>query len=256
MDTPQPSSVDGVASLYGANFQSINRRLLLAGLLVLPFGAQAQRRRGKEPAPPPAPRVISLSWQGTAKIYYGDGFLEFKVNTLVQPFGNVRSESWLSHQPPSTRNTLILDGNGAWTETRGGRVALPQQQAAFERNQHAVFGYLLEPAALPVDPKAKPPKRRRKDPPPPPPVDPMGQFSRVVTRPGFPPATLYFDGGRITTIDYQIDPPQPGPRVNERFTMSGEVTSGTVRFPQRIVVTQDGRNYHELNITSFQATMG
>lgn len=205
---------------------------------------------------PPAPRVVSLSWQGTAKIYYGDSFLEFKVNTLVQPFGNVRSESWLSHEQPSTRNTLVLEGNGGYTETPGGRVALPQLQAAFERNQHAVFGYLLEPAALPVDPKAKPPKRRRNDPPPPPPVDPMGQFSRVVTRPGFPSATLYFNGGRITTVDYQVDPPQTGAKVNERFTLTGAVASGSVVFPQKIVVTQDGRNYYELNISSFQATMG
>lgn len=245
MDTPMPSETDSRSSLYGEAVQSINRRLLLAGLIMLPVAAQAQKRKkGKEP------RVTQLHWEGTLRIFVGNNHLPLGVSATVQPFGRVRSDSWLTNEGPGKRRTLVIDGAQGWSEGAGKRVELSPQQLMHERQQYAAYAYMLEGPPPPPKPK----KRKKNEPEPP--IDYAQTMTRVVEQNGFPPATLTWLGGRLAYLDIVVDPPQPGPKINERYTFSGEILSNGVRWPRQITITQDGRAYQELTLQAFEATLG
>lgn len=241
-----PSERDGLSPLYGAAIHSINRRLLLAGLIALPVAAHAQKRKKTK-----EPRITSLHWEGTSRIFVGNSHISIGVSTTIQPFGRVRSDSWLVSEGPGKRRTLVIEDNQGWTEGGGGlnRITLPAQQVLHERQQYAAYAYMLEGPPEPPKPK----KRKKNEPEPPPVYDPT--ITRQVSQDGFPPATLTFLNGKLTYVDMVVDPPQSGPRINERFTLSGEIVSNNIRWPRQITITQDGRAYQELTLQAFHVTI-
>ncbi len=212
---------------------------MLAGLAAIPLVAwgaplAALQRRQRQPkrAVAPVRQIASLRFVGTAKINVGgNGVVDVGVDTTVVPFVSARSDSWLLVEP-TKRRTLVITATDGWTERDGVRAPMPPQQVAHERQQYGVYGYLL---GLGQEVTRAPNTRR-------------------LQQPGYPPADLYYDAGRVAIIDMVVDPPRAGNRLTERFTFSGELVSNEVKWPQRISILQDLRPFYELTITNFEAT--
>ncbi|WP_326524053.1 hypothetical protein [Sphingomonas sp.] len=237
MYTPGPSEFDGDHALYGIATDRINRRLLLAGLAAIPLigladAAEAQNRRDRQRRGRRT-ELKSARWEGTGKIYFGDrGWVEIGFATTMEPFVRVRSESWVVGEPAADRRTLVIEPNEAYSTQGGRRTDLSAQQAAHERQQYGVYAYMLGLGRQST----------------------ASSGARKSAQPGFPEATLYYDGDRVSIIDIVVDAPRPGPRMTERFTLTGELASGEARFPQKIAILQDLRPAYELQVTKFEAT--
>lgn len=202
-------------------------------LAMLAGEAWAQRRPRRGRNAPKTREVASLAWTGTARLYgIGTATIEVGVETSVVPFVSARSASWLTVEGPAKRRTLVIEPTEAWTERDGVRTPLSAQQALHERQQYGIYGYMLGLGAE----VSKAENRRR------------------LQQPGYPPADLYYENGRLAFIDYIVDPPRAGAKLGERFTLTGEQVSNEVKFPQSLSILQEGRPYYDLTITSFQAT--
>ena len=216
----------------------IDRRLVLLGLAAAPLvgfagRAHAKEKKPKKPKKGKKPVLASLSWDGTAKIYFGDkGVVDIGMTTMVEPFVRARSDSWLISEGPTKRRTLFVEPTEAYTMRDGQRSDLPAQQGLHERQQYGVYGYMLGMG-----------KEVSK-----------GRGTRRLQQPGYPPADLYYEGDRLAIIDMVVDSPRPGPKMGERFTFIGEQVSGDIRWPQKIAILQDVRPSFELVITRFAAT--
>ena len=238
MDTPERSDIDGGLGLDGELRYRIDRRLVLLGLAAAPLVgfaglAEAKEKKPKKPKKGKKPVLKSLNWDGTAKIYFGDkGVIDIGVTTMVEPFVRARSDSWLTSEGPTKRRTLFVEPAEAYSVRDGQRSPLPEQQGLHERQQFCVYGYMLGIGKE----LAKGPNTRR------------------LQQPGYPVADLYYIGDRLAVIDMVVDPPRPGLKMAERFTFTGELTSGDVRWPQKIAILQDLRPSFELTITRFEAT--
>lgn len=214
----------------------VDRRLLLLGLAALPLIGfapdAAAQKKPKKPKKGKQPVLKSLNWDGTAKIFFGDrGFIDVGVVTTVEPFVRARTDSWLVSEGPAKRRTLFVDPNDVYSLQDGKRETLPAPQALHERQQYAAYGYMLGLG-----------KEVSK-----------GPNTRRLQQPGYPPADLYYEGDRLAMLDMTVDAPRAGAKLGERFTFTGEMVSGSVRWPQKIAILQDARPAFELTITRFEA---
>lgn len=139
MKTPA-GPADPSPTLYGCVAPGINRRLVVTGGLLLPFAARAGTLY--------APKVKALAWTGTAEVAAPDGNLLLDISTRVEAFVRARSQSNISGKPETAR-TLIVEPDGAWVERGGTRQPLPARQAAHERAQYGLYGYLLRQLSEP-----------------------------------------------------------------------------------------------------------
>lgn len=239
MDIRGLSEIADVAAVGRAAGPEIDRRLMLFGLAALPLvgwapfaDAQDKPKRAKKPKKGKKPVLKSLNWDGTAKIFFGDrGVIDLGVTTTVEPFVRARTDSWLISEGPTRRRTLVVEPTEAYSIRDGKRDDLRAAQAAHERQQYGAYAYMLgmgKELARTVN-------------------------SRRLQQPGYPEATLYFEGSRLAILDMVVDAPRAGPKLGERFTFTGELVSGDIRWPQKIAILQDLRPSFELNITRFEA---
>lgn len=197
-----------------------------AALAATPAGAQARR--------PSA----TLSWRGSATMVTPTGPIELIVQTeLSLPELSVRSSSWLAAEGPGTTRTLLIEPGGAWVERGGARQPLPAAMAAHERQQFALYAYLWlvqlgdAPAAGVLD----------------------------LAEPGYPPVRLTIGGEGLPSAAWlSVDALEAGrPPIAERalFTdWSAATQRGRgLRWPQHILIEQDGRRWFDLRIEQFRA---
>lgn len=242
MDTRGASDLLGFA-VGDASPDRIGRRLLLLGLAAIPLvglaqPSEAQNARPKKPKKPrkrrkgEKPPLKSVTWEGTAKIYFGDkGIIDIGVSTMVEPFVRARSDSWLISDGPTKRRTLFVEPGESYTVRDGKREDLPAQQGQHERQQYGAYGYMLGMGS----------ELSR------------GPGTRRLQQPGYPAADLFYEGDRLAVIEMVVDPPRVGPKLAQRFTLTGEHVSGDIRWPQKIAILQNLSPYFELSIARFEA---
>jgi hypothetical protein len=186
-------------------------------------------------------RVRKLTWTGRATITAPQGrTIVIGVRTEVVPFLSARSDSWLLSDGPAKTNTLIIEPSRAWI-IRAGRdkQAMPDAMAAHERAQYALYGLML---LAPLDDRGAIVKPR------------ASHDTLEVQHEGAPPTVFGFDDqGKLVWATNEVPSPEGVAVIEQRFTFDGEITSGKVRWPQRIKIEQDGSPYFDLQLDTFLA---
>lgn len=196
---------------------------------------------GCAPAEPPpsvtihAPERLpkAISWRGRATVHAGPETVEIGVSTRVEPFGSVRSESWLLSQGPSSSRAMIIDGSGGWIERGGKREPMPETMLRHERQQFALYGMMLQAM------------RRAK---------PSGETRLTLGGGDVPRTEFTLVDGRLREARNQVSDPGGGSApIDQLFRFSGEIEDEGIRWPRRIEIVQRGQPYFLLEIESFEA---
>ena len=223
METPGRPERGQFPTLYGGVGDSINRRAVLIGGLLLPIAARAGA---------PGPDVEALAWTGKAHVSAGGRELDLGVETRLElPQINVRSTSWILSEGREKARTLVLHDFGASVETAAGIRELPDAIAVHERQQYAIYAQMLYAGS----------KRRKPN------------STLAVSRLPYPDIRFHIGSdGYPESAELTVDAPEQGkPRIAERLTFSGVVHDKGVGWPRRIVITQDGKPYFTLEIETF-----
>ncbi|QMW23287.1 hypothetical protein [Sandaracinobacteroides saxicola] len=179
-----------------------------------------------------------LRWRGRASIFAGPRRIEIGVSTRVIPFRAARSDSWLLSEGPSKQRSLIIEPSGGWVERAGVRTPLPDAVVRHERAQYAIYGLML---LLPLT-EAGASARPGPDP-----------DTLMASHPDAPPTLLGFDrDARLASAANSVPDPQGKGLVTQRFTFSGEIGDGGLRWPRRLRIDQGGRPWFDLQLTDFQ----
>lgn len=225
------------------------RRLALLAALVL-GGA----------APAPAPRALLayeieraggeraltaarvLAWRGIATVDAGGRTVRIGVDTVVEPFGYARSDTWLIDKP-ADRRSLLIEGDRGWVIAGGKRTAMAPAMLRHERQQYALYGLMrlvtLRDRAVSI--------RHGVD-------SVRGDCSSlIVDHPAATKTEMMFVDGRLATASNRVDSPGAGPPIAQEFAFSGEITSSGVRWPRSIAITHGGKPYFTLTLTHFAA---
>lgn len=211
---------------------------MLGALLALPVAAHAQAaddtvehaikaRGGRELLA----RVKALSWTGTAHISGGVRMIDLTLRSHVEPFSNARTDSWLTTDTSSLRS-MLLTPQGGYVQRGDATAPLPTPQALHERQQYAIYGYLLL-----VQPG----------------VTLTSDAGRITaSRQGLPPIRLTLDSdGMIDAADYVAAAPDGTGTIAEHIRFEGKLTDKGVNWWQRMIMLQNGMPYMTLTLESF-----
>jgi hypothetical protein len=173
-------------------------------------------------------RVKAIAWAGHAQVHTGEKTLLLDVKTRVEPFVRARSETALSGTAGTAR-TLIIEPDTGYVERDGTRTRLPPRQVEHERQQYAVYGYMLLVHAR---------------------ANVMnGQI--VAERPGLPQIRFATKGDFLAAADYAVVSPEGDATLNERFLFEGELPDKGVHWPKTITILQNDRPYFILDLETF-----
>lgn len=250
-EQPDPGRMTCASSLYGECASRINqgrvligRRALIGGALALPVAAQA-RGWGEEDVLTRAiaarggrallTRVKALNWTGEAKIVVAaDRTITVGVKSRVEPFVRSHSEYWQPGQADSTR-IMAIEPDTGWVEMGGKRTTLPPAQAEHERQQYAIYGYMLL-ALAPAEVRN----------------------GAIVTQRAGLPQMRFLSGGETGAIwlgTYVIDSPEGGEKIEEQIIFTGEHIDQGVHWPRTIDITQNQKPFFTLTIDSFSVEL-
>jgi len=183
-----------------------------------------------------------LIWTGDASVFAGDKRIDLSVETVVEPFTYALSDTWLRDQGRATLRTLEIDGGQGWLTRDGKTEALPGAILAHERQQYATYGLmrlvtLRDSGAVFSTPAGQ-----------------SGARILEVHHPFAADSRLYFaPAGRLTALENTVVAPDGGKAIAQRFEFSGEIASAGVRWPRRLVLTQEGKPYFTLALKTFTA---
>jgi len=181
-------------------------------------------------------RIKALNWTGKAIVAIADDkTLEIRVKTRVEPFGRARSESWIPASPDPTPRTMTIRPEGGFVDYKGIRRALPAAQTEHERQQYAIYGYMLY---------ARAPAEFR-----------MGA---ITTQREDLPRMLWFPDGITDDIQsgvYEVTNPEGTGIIEELITFSGDLVDKGIHWPQTIVIAQHQKPYFTLALDSFSVEL-
>jgi hypothetical protein len=184
--------------------------------------------------------VHQLRWTGTATIFAKDR-IEIGTSTIVHPFKDARSDTWLVSDGPAKTRSLIVEGDHGWTEMAGDRKPLPAAQARHEAAQYSLYALmLLSPLR---DPKAMVT------------IDAI-KGEVAVTHPAAPPTVLVFakDGTLKSARNMVPATDGKGPPIHQVIRFEGDMVSRGVHWPRHIVISQDGKPYYDLKLETFEVS--
>ena len=205
MDTPGARYGHAGCTLYGERGHSINRRALIGALAAVALA---------RPGIAATPAITKLWWRGRAHAEVGGRSLDLAVETtLTMPLLAVRSTSYVVTDGPASARTMILDGSGSWVERAGERTPLSTEAGVHERQQYAVYAWLL---AVVQYNRIKPGRM---------------QFSA----PPWPDITFEIGAdGYPLAAELTVDADEAGkPPILERMAFSGRIDSNGLRWPRR-----------------------
>ncbi|NNM77639.1 hypothetical protein HJG53_12035 [Sphingomonas sp. ID1715] len=226
-----------------SRLELVDRRTLVLGLPLMlalrapgtpPLLARAIARAGGRAA---LKQARTLHWTGTAAIYDGDRTIRIGVDTRVEPFVRVRSNSWLLEQGPSATRSIVFESGDAWLERKGARLPMPDGMREHERQQYAIYGLMRlvdldRPGVI---------------------VTQDGDMLRV-RHPAAPTTLLRFDR-RATLIGAENEVPgaENGKPIRQVFRFSGHRMANGILWPRTIFIEQNGKPYFELRMEAFSA---
>lgn len=159
----------------------------------------------------PVSAMKALEWSGIGELPTERGLNRLVLKTRVEPFLRARTTSWFENDEPESARTLIVEPDGAWVESKGARKRLPDRQAAHERAQYGLYGYMLE-AMQP------------------------GASSRLAHA-GLPSISFTRDAaGRLMGADYTVPDHASEGVLAQRIEFEGMVADGGVNWPRRITL--------------------
>jgi hypothetical protein len=225
------------------------RRMFLAAACAFPVAAKARGFGGGKDllsqaidaagGRPLLSRVKALNWTAHAQVFLGDKapnpgarIIELGVRTRVEPFVRARSETWLAGKPETAR-TLIIEPDGGFVERGGQRTALPERQTLHERQQYAIYGYML---------LAQAPTRLAGD-------------RLIAERPGIPPIGFRLEGPYLAAADYEVVNPEGEGTIAERLLFEGALPDQGVHWPQTITILQNQQPYFILDLDTFSVEL-
>ncbi|MES2055526.1 MAG: hypothetical protein V4564_06300 [Pseudomonadota bacterium] len=178
-------------------------------------------------------RAAAIGWVGAAEVATPERTVRLGIRARLEPFGRVRSESWMMNEGTPTTRTMIIEPDGGWTERDGKRTALPAHELRHQREQYGLYGYMLLRA-----PTAAAGNRL------------------LAARPGLPPVSFETDAdGRLSAANYTVFAPDGGEVIQERFTFDGTVTASGLRWPRRLRIAQNGVPFYTFVIDRFMVEL-
>lgn len=234
---------------------------LLAGTLCLQLAVSACARPSAQPSATPSAEALldhaitaaggadalqraeRLRWTGDAVVHAGGRDIALIVHSDIEPFGRVRSESWLRDAGPTSMRSMVFEEGGAFLERNGRREPMPETMARNERVQYGTYA-LMRLVTL----RETKVRIRRSAP------DAAGRAGLEVDYPGLPHARLYFAAdGRLASLVNTVPAPDGKGELAQRFEFEGLIESHGVRWPRTLCITQDGKPFFDLRLRSFEA---
>jgi len=179
-------------------------------------------------------RVKALNWEAGLSIFTSNGFLNVTARTRFEPFGTVRSESWLADKGPATTLVMTLAPGGD-TLTRDGTTGpLDPMVAAHERQQFGLYGYmLLVHAQTRID----------------------GQ-RLTAERSGYPPISFALNAdASLRSADYAVANPTGTGVVAQQFQFVGTVSDQGLTWPRTIALFQNETAIFNMSIKTFSVEL-
>lgn len=178
----------------------------------MPLAAAARARAGR-------PAIKALHWIAIGELPPESGRNRLALKTRVAPFGPAQTESFFENEGPATLRRLIVDPSGAWVERDGKRTPLPARQAAHERAQYGLYGYLVALGA----------------------EDRRGQRRAHLTHSGLPPIDFALDKkGRPIEARYVVPAPSGAANLDQRIVFEEMIEDKGVGWPRRITILPAG----------------
>ncbi len=185
----------------------------------------------------------AYEWRGRAMTTVDGRSLDLSGLWRLQPPDSAIVTTTVAGQPPATARTLIISGTHGWTRQgeEGRRAAitpLAPEQVTHERDQFYLYhvmrlvplqgsGYRLSPLAS----------------------DSLGRRRVRVSHPRRPDVDLSFDAaGNLAGLADSVMDPVSHARVRQEVRLAGWLDIAGVRWPQRIIITWDGKPYFNLEI--------
>lgn len=189
-------------------------------------------------------RAQVLAWTGEATVLADGQRIELGVDTRVAPFTKARSDTWVRDPGRNTLRSLEIDGDQGWMTRGGQRTAMPIAMQRHERVQYAVYGLMrlvtLRDAGADVQAL---------------PDDAGGLRGLRVSHPQAPATDMYFhDDGRLAYLTNSVPAAEGHGSVAQRFDFEGTIEADGVRWPRTLRISQSGKPYFELHLSTFHAT--
>jgi hypothetical protein len=187
-------------------------------------------------------RRPALGWHGKASIFIGERTIRIEGEWRLQPPGRAAVETFDIEKGPDSKRMLILNGDRGWIRVAGNDQPMPPPMLVNERDQFYVY-YVLRLAPL-GDPRFRLSAI---------PSDPDGNRGMRVQRDGRRDVDLYLDkSNRVVRLVTTVHDPQADRDVNEELRLSGTVEADGVKWPARILISQDGKPFFDLEVTNFR----
>ena len=188
-------------------------------------------------------QVKALHWTGKARIFAGERTIAIGVSTTVRPFQGARSDTWLLDESPVSARSLIIEDDKGFTERSGQKADMPAAMLAHERQQYALYALML------LTPLCAPGAETWLA------VEPDGSGRLEVAHPQAPRTVLIFDqNARLIGAENKVVSPDDGvTEIAQVFVFEGAIEGGGVRWPRKLTIRQNGADYFELTLDTFEA---
>lgn len=170
-----------------------------------------------------------LNWSGRAELGSGTRLV---LETRVVPFGFARTRSYVEGHDPEGGLILMVDDRAASVLRDDLATPLPARQAAHERAQFGLYGYLLERIRLGAD-------------------DPRTHFER----PGYPPIDFSLEAGRPTGAHYAVPDYLRDGTIDQRATFEGAIADKGIAWPRVVTLFREDRLDFRLTIDTFSVEL-
>jgi hypothetical protein len=181
----------------------------------------------------------ALEWRGRAELAV-EGQAPLRITGLwrLQLPDSAIVTTTVDGQPAATARSLIIAGPRGWTRVNKKLAPLAPELIAHERDQFYLYHLMrlvpLRGSAYRLAPLAD---------------DALGHKRIRVSHAGRPDVDIAFDTlGTLTTLTDSVTDPQSHTRRRQQVALSGQVDAAGARWPQRIVITWDGKPYFDLTI--------
>ena len=184
----------------------------------------------------------ALTWDGNATVYAGDRTVNIAGRWQVQPPDTAIVATYDTTRGPSTTRSMVIAAPRGWMVRNDSFNVLPDPLIANERDAFFLYDVIrlvaLRDSAVRLSRIS---------------ADSLGQRGFRAEQSGRPAVELFVDStGRLSHVRLMVADPGGGAPVQQDAWLEGELTSGGIRWPQRLRLTMNGAPYFDLRMRGLQ----
>ena len=186
----------------------------------------------------------ALSWDGDATVFAGGRTVNIAGRWQVQPPDTAVVATYDTTRGPSTTRSMVIAAPRGWMVRNDSFTVLPDPLIANERDAFFLYDVIrlvsLRDNAVRLSRIS---------------ADSLEQRGFRAEQPRRPAADVFVDStGRVSHIVLMVADPNGGPPARQDAWLEGELTSGGIRWPQRLRLMMNGAPYFDLRMRDLQVS--